>query len=211
MQAGQCFRASAVAGFRASAVLAIVAWLVMSTSGCAVKRELVITSDPPGALVRLDDTVVGTTPYKARFEAYGTRRITLYHTGYRTLSQVEDIDPPWYGVFPLDVVSEILIPVGWHDRHEFDYHMEPESGTVTAPDLDQVLLRAEALRLAEPTGPRPTIPSPPVDAQKPKPDPPGAPPPVQPQQGTPPTSEPVNQNPVPEIPSPKAAPTKTTP
>jgi hypothetical protein len=180
--------------------------LGLMTSGCAAKRELVINSDPPGALVRLDDRVVGTTPYTTRFDAYGTRRITLYHLGYRSLSEVEEIDPPWYGVFPLDVISEVLIPVGWRDRHEFNFHMTPESGTVTAPDLEQVLDRAETLRLAEPTGPRSTTPATtplhgqPGDASKP------ALPPSSPTSttGVPETEPaPVKPSPVPEIPPPK--------
>jgi hypothetical protein len=146
-------------------VLGLVA-LTVSLPACAARRELVITSDPPGALVRLDDTVVGTTPYSTRFDAYGSRRITLYHPGYRTVSVVEKIKPPWYGRFPFDVVSEVLLPVGWRDRHERDFKLVAESGTLTRPDLDPVLKRAQALRLAEPTGPRPAVQPLPVEPPK---------------------------------------------
>ncbi len=152
MQAGQSLSTARLVG-----LAACFASVCASTSACAVKRELVITSDPPGALVRLDDTVVGTTPYSTRFEAYGSRRVTLYHPGYRTFSTVEKIKPPWYGRFPFDVFSEVLLPFGWSDRHERDYTLVAESGTLTRPDLDAVLKRAQALRLAEPTGPRPAL------------------------------------------------------
>jgi hypothetical protein len=151
---------------RRLALAAIFASVCAATSACAVKRELVITSEPPGALVRLDDTVVGTTPFSTRFEAYGSRRITLYHPGYRTISSVEDIEPPWYGRFPFDVFSEVLFPVGWRDRHERSYTLVPESGTLTRPDLDAVLKRAQALRLAEPTGPRPDLSDLPAEPKK---------------------------------------------
>jgi hypothetical protein len=189
---------------RRSLFVLMLAACVASEYGCAAKRELVVVSDPPGALVRMDENVVGTTPYTTRFDAYGTRRITLYHIGYRTLSSVEEIDPPWYGRFPFDVLSEVLIPVGWHDRHELEFRMVPESGTVTAPDLDTVLKRAEALRLAEPTGPRPVLPArrievPPPEPSKPKPS--------EPSDSTKPSdpTKPVQPEPVPEIPKPKEA------
>lgn len=125
---------------------------------CAAKRELVVTSEPSGALVRLDDTVVGTTPYTTTFDAYGTRRVTLYLPGYRSLTHVFEMKPPWYGNFPFDVVSEVLLPFGWHDRHVVPLTLERESGAVTTPDFEAVLERAQALRYAEPTGPRPTPP-----------------------------------------------------
>jgi hypothetical protein len=137
--------------------LAIVLGAAALGTGCAAQRELIITSNPPGALIRLDDTVVGTTPYTMHFDAYGTRRITLYREGYRTASRVVAIDPPWYAYFPIDVVSEVLLPFGWRDSHPQSFELEPESGQVTRPDLNAVLLRAESLRLAEPTGPRPSI------------------------------------------------------
>jgi hypothetical protein len=135
---------------------------------CAAERKLIITSDPPGALVRLDDTIVGSTPYEVAFDAYGTRRVTLYKQGYRTASRLVPIDSPWYATFPIDVISEVLIPIGWKDIRRVDIAMEQDAGPVTRPDLAAVLQRAESLRLAEPSGPRPsTIPPPP-----PKPTPP---------------------------------------
>lgn len=124
-------------------------------AGCAAQRELVITSEPSGALVRLDDTVVGTTPYTTTFDAYGKRRVTLYLEGYRPRTQVFEMKPPWFAYFPIDVFSEVLFPFGWHDRHEVPLTLERESGAVTTPDLEAVLERAQALRYAEPTGPRP--------------------------------------------------------
>jgi hypothetical protein len=169
-----------------------VGLLLALLASCAAERTLVITSDPPGALVRLDDTIVGTTPYTQRFDDYGTRRITLYREGYRTTSKRILIEGPWYAQFPLDLISEVLLPFGWKDRHAEHITLEPESGAVSAPDLNEVLERAEALRLAEPTGPRPStrpptgragpaqgkpVPVPPVP-QPPISEPPGSEPPV---------------------------------
>jgi hypothetical protein len=134
-----------------------LAALLFLSAACAAQRELVIDSVPQGALVRLDDTVVGTTPFETSFEDYGTRRVTLYLDGFRSQSQLVEVSPPWYGRFPFDLVSEVLLPFGWRDRHDVRVELVPESGTVKMPDLEAVLQRAESLRLAEPTGPRPVL------------------------------------------------------
>jgi hypothetical protein len=126
---------------------------LFSLASCAVQRQLVIDSDPPGAIVRLDETIVGTTPYEHSFDDYGSRRITLYRTGFRTTSEIVKLSPPWYGYFPLDFISEVLIPIGWKDRHEFQFKLEPDTGTAVEPDLGPVLERAERLRHAGPEGP----------------------------------------------------------
>jgi len=144
--------------------LALVA-AACALTGCATERKLIVTSTPPGALVRLDDTVVGSTPYEIAFDAYGTRRITLYKQGWATASQQVVIDEPWYLMFPVDIVTEVLLPFGWKDIRRVDITMDQDVGPVTRPDLAAVLQRAESLRLAEPSGPRPsTIPAPPKPA-----------------------------------------------
>jgi hypothetical protein len=131
-------------------------------AGCATERKLIITSTPPGALVRLDDTVVGSTPYEITFDAYGTRRVTLYKQGYATTSKRIEIEAPWHLSFPIDIFTEVLLPFGWKDIHRVDVAMAQDVGPVTRPDLTAVLQRAESLRLAEPSGPRPsTRPAPP--------------------------------------------------
>lgn len=121
---------------------------------CAAERKIVVTSEPAGALVRLDGDIVGTTPFEARFDAYGTRRITLYKDGYRTGSRIEVIEPPWYAAFPIDFFTEVLVPIGWKDIRPVHLKLEPVTGEITAPDVEAVIERARALRMAEPTGPR---------------------------------------------------------
>lgn len=140
----------------------------LACASCAAQRELVILSDPSGAVVRMDDKIVGTTPYREAFEAYGTRRITLYRQGFRPTSKLVVLTPPWYGRFPFDIFSEVLLPVGWKDKHREELKLEPESGSVSEPDLEAVLGRAESLRLATPAGPRPKIPKIDVPAEPPR-------------------------------------------
>jgi hypothetical protein len=114
---------------------------------------LTVESDPPGATLRIDDRVVGVTPYHESFSDYGTRRITLYKAGYHSRSDVVTISPPWYARFPLDFFSEIVFPFGWKDPHGYVLKLDAVKGEVTEPDLTPVLERAQALRLAGPDGP----------------------------------------------------------
>jgi hypothetical protein len=136
---------------RRNRVLLPLLWA--ACAGCAAQRTLTVISDPPGATLRIDDKVVGPTPYSESFSDYGTRRITLYKAGYHSRSEVVAINAPWYALFPLDVFSEIVFPFGWKDPHVFRLQLEAVKGEVTMPDLTPVLERAQALRLAGPDGP----------------------------------------------------------
>ena len=155
---------------RVKRVLLPLLWA--ACAGCAAQRILTVESDPPGATLRIDDRVVGTTKYDEPFSDYGTRRITLYKAGYHSRSEVVTITPPWYARFPLDIFSEIVFPFGWKDPHSYKLKLEPVKGEVTEPDLTPVLERAQALRLAGPDGPSQL---PPRKNSEPAPHPPDSP------------------------------------
>ena len=129
--------------------------LCTSFASCAVRRELTIRSNPPGALVRVDDELVGVTPLTFRFQDYGSRLVTFYKDDFRTRSTRIRLRAPWYLRFPADFVSELLLPFGWRDRREITLDLSPESGTVAPPDFQLVRARAERLRRAGPEGPGP--------------------------------------------------------
>lgn len=129
--------------------------------GCRAQRELIVTSEPAGARVRVDDELVGETPLRLPFVHYGVRRVTLYLDGYQSMSVLADISPPWYGTFPADILTEILVPVGWRDDHALHLVLSPGEDSLGGPTLRSVFERAEALRRAGPDGPR-DLPPPPV-------------------------------------------------
>ena len=134
----------------ASALLALV---MLLATGCRAHRTLEIRTSPPGARVVLDQDVLGTSPVKIEFWHYGVRRITVSHPGYRTYSRQIEIVPPWYARFPLDILSEVLLPVGWKDEHVVEVQLVEGPDVLTAPDIRSVLDRAEILRRAGPEGP----------------------------------------------------------
>src|SRR5262245_40627634 len=122
--------------------------------GCRAKRYLQITSTPSGAEVRLDDEAVGITPVRVPFEHYGTRRITFYLPGYRTASRRIKLHPKWYGRFPLDILTEVILPLGLTDRRKVHQELVLGEEVMSLPSLRSVIERANALRHSGPEGPR---------------------------------------------------------
>ncbi|MEO6711165.1 MAG: PEGA domain-containing protein [Planctomycetota bacterium] len=140
---------------KSASTAALALALGLGAQACRAQRELIISSDPPGAQIRLDDTLLAVkTPAHVPFKDYGTRRVTLYLEGYVTYSQAVKVAPPWYGYFPLDILSEIVFPIGWHDRHKLKVKMVAGDTRVTSPDLVKVMQRAEILRRSGPDGPK---------------------------------------------------------
>jgi len=128
--------------------------LPLLLGSCAAERILRVTSDPPGATVRIDDQVVGETPLDFSYEHYGIRRLTLRREGYLTQSERVELDPVWYARFPFDIFSEILFPFGWKDRRLVHLTLIPGEDLEGAPSLLSVIERASVLRHAGPEGPR---------------------------------------------------------
>jgi len=121
-----------------------IALLALGLSACpgCVQRRMTIRSNPPGAKVYVDDYEIGTTPASTPFTYYGTRKIRLVKDGFETLTVMQRVPAPWYEYFPLEFVSENLVPGEIRDQRCFDYNLVPQ--VVTPPE--QLLGRAEALR-----------------------------------------------------------------
>jgi hypothetical protein len=146
--------------------LTIPLWVALVSAGCAPRRTLKIRTDPPGAVVRLDDETVGVTPLDLRFYYYGVRRITLQKDGYRTHSEEIELDPVWWSRFPLDFFSEVLLPFGWRDKRKYKVALVKGTESISAPSLHSVIMRADVLRDAGPDGPRDLPAAQPVELPK---------------------------------------------
>jgi hypothetical protein len=120
-------------------VLALAA--LAASTGC-VERRMTIRSNPPGALVYVDNVEIGTTPVSHRFVYYGTREIRLVKAGYETLTLMQPIATPWYQIPPFDFVSDNLTPWEVRDEREFVYQIVPLRNVPT----DEIMSRAEQLR-----------------------------------------------------------------
>jgi hypothetical protein len=151
--------------------VAVAVLAVALQTGC-VQRRLTIRSNPPGALVYVDDYQIGTTPVSTDFVYYGKRKIRLVLSGYETMTVIQPIPTPWYEYPGLDFVSENLVPGEIRDERVVEYQLKPQ---VMVPS-PQLLGRAENLRhgvagpqapgtapLAPPsTGPPPAVPQLPI-------------------------------------------------
>ena len=121
--------------------LALVLAMVALLPGC-VRRRLLIRSNPPGAMVYVDNQPIGTTPCATDFLYYGTREIRLVKAGYETLTVNQPLPAPWYEIPPLDFVSENLYPGKIQDYRTVTLNLSPQ---VIVP-TEQLLSRAEQLR-----------------------------------------------------------------
>ncbi len=103
---------------------------------------MIIRTNPPGALVYVDDNEVGLTPVAISPIYYGNRKIRLVKDGCETQTFIQSVPPPWYEIPPLDFFAENLVPGTIRDQRTFDYQLRPQ-GVVPQEDL---LTRAENLR-----------------------------------------------------------------
>ena len=158
-----------------AAAFAVVA-LTLSTSGC-VQRRMTIRSNPPGALVYVDDYQLGTSPVSHDFVYYGTRKIRLVKDGYETLTVRQPFPLPWYQIFPFDFVTENILPWEIRDERVVDLAMVPSS---SAPPESVVARAEQARRGAGSMAPvSPAVIAPVPAAPQPVPAPPPGIPPLQ--------------------------------
>src|SRR5436305_7152234 len=78
-------------------------------AGCT-SRGITVTTEPPGAELSINNRVVGVTPMRVMFAHYGTYRIEIRKERFKTLVREEKINPPTYGIDPVTVVADNVIP-----------------------------------------------------------------------------------------------------
>lgn len=118
-------------------------WLPALLAGC-VERTIYVRSDPPGAVVYLDDERVGVTPCEIPYLWYGKREIVLELQKYRMVREIVTLNPPWWQYFPLDFITDVLVPFTIRDRTELSYVLEPAAPT--AQEREEMRARAQELR-----------------------------------------------------------------
>lgn len=137
-----CYRSSSVrCPLLHRAALALLVVAILLPTGC-LRRRLAVRSNPPGAMVFVDNQQIGTTPCSVDFTYYGTREIRLVKSGFETLTVNQPIPTPWYQIPPLDFVTENLIPTKIEDHRTVTLNMQPQ---VIVP-TEQLLDRANQLR-----------------------------------------------------------------
>ena len=108
--------------------------LLIFVGGGCVERTLSISSDPPVALVYLNDQEIGRTPLRRDFTWYGIYEVILRKEGYRATKTTESIIAPFYEWVPLDLLAELL-PIPLKDHRTLNYTLAPEPSAQDDPGL----------------------------------------------------------------------------
>lgn len=93
-------------------------------TGC-VRRTIAISTEPPHALVFLNDQEIGRSIVTTDFLWYGDYDVIIRKEGYQTLKTNWEIKAPWYQVIPFDFFAEVLWPGHIHDEHSRHFVLEP--------------------------------------------------------------------------------------
>ena len=110
-----------------SCALVTLALLTLAVPAGCVRRRLAVRSNPPGAVVFVDNQQIGTTPCSVDFTYYGTREIRLVKPGYETLTVNQPIPTPWYQIPPIDFVSENVLPNKIEDHRTVAFNLNRRS------------------------------------------------------------------------------------
>ena len=116
-------------------------------TGC-VERRYTIRTDPPGALVIVNNEAIGTTPVSKSFTFYGERSVRIIKEGYETKELIQPIKAPWYDNLLTEFFTENLNPFTFRDEVEFNYKLDP----ARPADPNDVIARGETVR-ADGSGP----------------------------------------------------------
>jgi hypothetical protein len=121
--------------------LACAACALPAFAGC-VRREIEITSTPPGALLTLNGREVGRTPQRIQFTFDGTYDVRLRLAGYESVQGSGTTDMPVWDFIGADLVAEVA-PVDAHRLEHWHFELVPDDdANATIRD------RAEAARRA---------------------------------------------------------------
>ncbi len=166
---------------------AVLALAVLACTGC-VRRRLTVRSNPPGAIVYVDNQHIGETPCSVDFIYYGTREIRLVKPGFETLTVNQPIPTPWYQYPGIDFISENLVPMRIRDNRNVAFNLAPQR----VVPVEEIIGRGEQLRAeVQASASAPLIGGPdPFVAPAFTPSPAIAAPPTAPQQFAPPTLAP---------------------
>ena len=139
-----------------SLLRAFVPASILLLPGC-VEQTLSIDSNPPGALVFLNDQEVGRTPLERDFKWYGDYDIQIRQEGYQTLQTHQMLAAPAWNWVPFDLLASLL-PFNLKDHKSLSFTLQPVD-----PSKDQpvpLVDRAESLRGQLESSPFTRVPTP---------------------------------------------------
>ena len=106
--------------------------VLLSTTGC-IQRRIRVTSEPPGAIVWLNDTEIGRTPTEAEFTFYGSYDVRLELDGYEPIHQARYTRAPFHEYPGPDLIAEAL-PFKFDTLIEWHFELEQVAERVEPPE-----------------------------------------------------------------------------
>lgn len=105
-------------------VLALgLAAVILPLSGC-LKRTIEVTSEPPGALVWINDVEVGRTPVTTDFTHYGHYDVRIRREGYEPILTSIRAKAPLYELPPVDLAAE-AVPARIENKLKWNFILTP--------------------------------------------------------------------------------------
>lgn len=126
---------------RISLVCTAVALLALCATGACARRTLEVTSDPPGALVWINDQEVGRTPLEAEFKYFGVYDVRAQLEGYETVHEGRKAQPP---IWEQPGVDLLLAGAGTRTRVAWHIVLTPLEAGDKQPLRDALVERAKA-------------------------------------------------------------------
>ncbi len=107
------------------ALLALSAFLLTACGG-GQRLNLLITSEPPDALVYVNDYPRGVTPVEVPYLYIWKYRVQLQHEGYESVNAIERIRKPWYNYIPFMSLLLDSLPFPIHHTVQLHYSLVPD-------------------------------------------------------------------------------------
>lgn len=114
--------------------------LLLLQVGC-IRRQITVRTDPPDALVYLNDELVGASPVTVPFTWHGNYYVRIEKQGYATYQGFAATQWQWFELPPIDLLAD-LWPADLFSRSEFQFTLEPDQ---LDPDIPALIGRAKAL------------------------------------------------------------------
>ena len=130
---------------RSSALAILMLPLVLG--GC-LERRISITSEPPGALVVLNDVELGVTPLETSFRDFGVYELRVSKPGFEPVVEARTAHAPVWEWPGIDLVT-MALPWTIHTRVHWDVSLQPvpQGGTAEGDAAERALLdRANQMR-----------------------------------------------------------------
>jgi len=114
-------------------------------AGC-LKHSISITSDPPGALVWLNDVEAGRTPLETDFTFHGVYDVRLEREGYEPIVTKAKANPPIQEIPGIDLLAAAA-PTRFNHVIRWHYVMQPVAESKDPKQAERDLItRARAMR-----------------------------------------------------------------